>query len=506
MEIGLARSDPEYLDEVRATLSSRRSALDQAAKAWLDMIESHYRYGQRLIASIDYDQTIKPHLCDPNYWRDWINDGRHKCSGKTTKSLALLLSILQHEIEVDEPFNKDTFDESRSYLPSYSIFDIPADAPPVVSPLISKLDRIKWMLGSLSSQDYLFAQLFLTIHHPIFFGSAFSDAKLISRQGESMISLGAGDPVARIIKGRAHAFKQTPLDNESERLLSLILEMTDRARQHLRKINPLIANRLVIATERGRLKIPILYNSSLLRRTSDEYWIGSYFPRIFEMFAGEEITFRKVRATEGVLEWLKTGSLTAATIRLGNSRQVLIEHYIPKELLTAFYARQVRRYHNLFLATATPDDINLTDVLEFKTLDEIHIFIKNNLTIEPFKSSPLGQLLAQRHTSRPKRSFESRFKDLILPVSANSIAALYVNQECALDAGFNNSTVAPQAYLQIDDISPDDIIDLAELARFRLPLDRDPKLREAHSLALEQCRVLRKKYDWRNLMLQAMQR
>ncbi|WP_368622636.1 hypothetical protein [Paraburkholderia sp. BR13444] len=505
MEISLARSDAEYFDEVRGTLSSRRAALNEVATEWLEMIDAHYQYGQKLIASVDYEKEIKPHLNDPSYWRDWSDQGRHKCSGHTEKSLATLLAILHHKIEIGESLTICLFEEKgRYYLPSHPTLDIPPDAPQPVSPLVTKFDRIRWMLGSLTSHDYLFAQLFFTIHHPVFFGSAFSDAKLVSRQGESMISLGTGDPVARLVKGRAHALKQTQLDSESERFLSMIFQMTNRARQYLKKKNPLIANRLVLITKLGKLAVPVLNASAFFRKGTNPGWIGGYFPHIDKLFSGEEITFRKVRATEGVLEWLKTGSLTAATFRLGNSKQIFIEHYIPHELLVSFYARQVRRYHNLFLAAACPTDIDLSDVLEFKTLDEIHDFIKNNLFIEPFKSSPLGQILGKKQ--QPKtQSFEAHFKDLVLPVSTNSIATLYLYQECALAAGFNNSTLSPHANFRIDEITPDDIIDLAELARFRLPHDKDPKMRIAHSSALEKCKVLRKKYDWSNLMLLAME-
>ncbi|WP_069264982.1 hypothetical protein [Paraburkholderia nodosa] len=493
VDISLVRSDPEYMDEIRSTLSRRRAELEVAACCWVDMIDTHFRYGQRLMSLIDYETELRPHLDDPGFWRDWDNNGAHKANGRSEQSLGVLLGLLRHSGNV----RKALFEGSESdFLPSYPTLGFPVTAPSVVSPKITKSQRIRWMLGVLTPMDYSYAHLFLTLHHPIFFGSAFYDAKIISRQGERLVALGDSSATVSLLKNRAHAMKYAELDEPSVKCLSMLIDMTAEVRERRQKTDPAASNRLVL------IERPEYVNTTRILREGGA-WIGNYFPSVAKEFAGTTINMRKVRATEGVLEWLRTGSLLAATRRLGNSKQIFIEHYLPGELLASFYARQIRRYHILFLATATPPDISLSEVLEFKSIDEIHDFIESNLKIEPFRSSPLGKALKDKVSSSNKITANESSDELILPVSENAMAALFLYQECAMEVGFNNSTISEHVARRLRGITPDDLISLAELARFRLPEDRDPRMRDAHVKGLKRCRELKKTYQWRDLMMRA---
>ncbi|MFM0640945.1 hypothetical protein PQQ63_30040 [Paraburkholderia metrosideri] len=499
MDISLVRSDAEYMDEIRSTLSRRRGVLESAAAQWVEMIDADFRYGQRLLSLIDYETELKPHLDDLHFWRDWRNKGAHKANGRTEQSLGMLLLLLRYCTNI----TKVLFDSKESDpFPSYSTLNFPDSAPPVVSPKITKIHRIRWMLGILTPCDYSFLNLFLTIHHPIFFGSAFFDAKIISRQGEQLISLGDSGMTVSLLKNRSHDMKCAELDDPSKKCLKMILDMTAETRAQIQKKDPLVANRLILLHRTVNAQTKSILREG--KKTEYRGWIGYYFSSISKEFEGTTITMRKVRATEGVLEWLKTGSLLAATRRLGNSKQVLIEHYIPGELLASFYARQVRRYHNLFLAAATPSDIPLSDILEFKSIEEIHDFIEANLKVEPFRSSPLANALRQNTSSTNNGTGTRSSDELILPVSENALATLFLYQESAIEAGFNNTTMAEHVAGRLDGITPDDVISLAELARFRLPGDRDPRMREAHAMGVKKCKELKKTYHWRDLMMRAM--
>jgi hypothetical protein len=498
MDISLARSDAEYLIEVRDTLSARRRLLDDACLAWWDQIEAHFRYGQRLLRGVDW-QDLQQHFNERHYFRDWKNRGVNTACGKTEESLANLLALLHHAMEGH--FSSTTFKDTQ-FLPSLSSLALPASAPPVVSPNISIVDRLQWMVGNLTNQDYCFAQVTLTMHHPILFGSAFSDAKLTNRQGDLCITLNEYQHYARVIKPRAHASKETELDDCTSKILTCILDMTQAHRDRLVLQRSSLGNHLLLISDQGSVVRASLAMSKLLRPPSEIHpwsWIGMYFPDVETLCRETEVSMRKVRATEGVLEWLRTGSIAAATARLGNGKQMILDHYIPKALTVAWYARQVRRFQNLHLAAATPDDINLSDVLDFTSLDEIHAFIQQALGVEIFATSPLGKILREKNSAENKA--QQPVNDLVIPVSANTLAVLYLYQECALEVGFTNQRIH-QTYRQ-EDIQPDDIIALAELARFRMPGDRDPRMREAHDEALHRLQSLRNQFRWKDLMLQA---
>lgn len=62
----------------------------------------------------------------------------------------------------------------------------------------------------------------------------------------------------------------------------------------------------------------------------------------------------KIRGTAGILEWFETdGCRSSAAKKLGNSVSVSVKHYIPQEIQEAFYRRQIRRFQNLLILTAT---------------------------------------------------------------------------------------------------------------------------------------------------------
>jgi hypothetical protein len=502
MEISLVRSDAEYMDEIRSTLSRRRGVLESAAAKWVQMIDAHFRYGQRLMSSIDYEKDLKPYLDSSDSRRDWNNKGAHKASGDTEQSLGLLLWLLRDKTNI----TKELFDsENAGILPWYRTLTFPKTIPPVVSPMITKSHRLRWMLGILTPTDYSFANLFLTIHHPIFFGSAFFDAKITSRQGEQLITLGDSGMTVNLVKNRSHAMKSAEIDEPSRKCLQMILEMTAPTRLEIAKKSPLMANRLVLIRKAMYEKqmSPILGDWRRINRAAR---ISDYFESVAKEFEGTRLTMRKVRATEGVLEWLTTGSLLAATRRLGNSKQILIEHYIPQELLASFYARQTRRYHNLFLAAATPSEIPLNEILEFKSLEEVHNFLETNLKTEPFGSSPLANFIRKKRSSKKDDREIGSSNEMILPVSENSVAALLLYQECAIETGFNNSTMDESVARGLKWITPDDIISLAGLARFRLADDRDPRMREAFAMGVKRCKKLKETYKLHNLMMRGMNR
>jgi hypothetical protein len=501
MNISLARSDAEYLDEVRNTLSSRRRLLDDACQAWWEQIEAHFRYGQRLLMSVDWD-ILQPHLKEPHYFRDWENRGSSNASGRTEKSLANLLALLHHGMA--GLFTATSFNETP-YLPSLSTLALPDSAPPIVSPGISVVERLHWMLGNLNNQDCCFAQVALTIHHPVLSGASFCDAKLTNRQGDLFLTLGEHEQSVRVVKMRAHAIKESRLDACTTKLFTCILDMTKAHRDRLVGKKSPLANYLLLVADGTKVLRARLSMSKLLRPPQEHHrqcWMGTYFPDAGTLCRDTAVTLRKIRATEGVLEWLRTGSIAAATARLGNSKHVLIEHYIPRALSVVWYARQVRRYQNLHLAAATPDDISLTDVLDFASLDEIHAFIRGAFGAEIFATSPLGKILREKSTDKDRSKNRPLFRDLVLPVSTGTLSVLYLYQECALEVGFSNQRV--RQTLRQEDIQPDDIIALAELARFRMPTDRDPRMREAHDAALLRLETLRKQYRWQDLMLQAV--
>ncbi|WP_152530673.1 hypothetical protein [Paraburkholderia dilworthii] len=504
MAISLSRSDAEYLDIVRDTLSLRRATLEKACQEWWRMMREHFEFGQRLISSVDWP-SYAAKLDDPAYWRERVG-AAHRANGKSEESLAILLSLFAHVY--DRTCTKAEFG-SIAAIPHLSTAELPESAPTVIDG-IGKLRRLNWMLGNFYTEDYAYIHLLLVMQHPVLSGSAFTDAKVSDRSGSPFVTIGPFERHLRVVKRRARLTKDATLNPVSSQILEGICTMTEPHRARLRAANDPAANYLLIVGAMGKpRRCPEALHQyyKCHPENPDWAWLGMWFPDVASTVCvdGATINTTTLRATEAVLEWFKTGSVNAAARRLSNGSQVVIEHYIPRQLIVAWNTRIVRRFHNLFLAAAAPPNSDLLKLLDFNSIDEIHQFITAALASAPFNRASLGEALAEKFVYLGElTSPEPSAKHLIVSVSPTSLAALYLYQECAIDCGFNDLTYRPTATEY--DVRPSALVALAEMTRARLPNDRDPHHRAAHAKAIDELPRLRQKLRWDEMMIRVTSR
>lgn len=500
--VSLARTDAHYLEEIRNQLANRRTLLHKCLLAWWSQVKAHFEFGQQLLKQVDYT-SLKTRL-DKGQSR--IGDpvfGRHLANGPDEVGFGNLLAVIHHEFDGFISHNKS---KHTDRIPCLVFVNLPRSAPESISEHQGVMRRINWMMGNLSEMDITVCIALLLMHNPKFTPHALMDARVTDKEGKPYLELGDQGYSFRVDKARAKAMKEEVLDDLSLEIIQALLSMTANSRSRLKDRNPSLANRLFFylgSSGRSGYRAPRL--NSIVRfltgaHSNKFHPFFSCFPELEVAGLGKgTITFKKIRATEGVLEWFRTGSLVAMTRKLGNTKKIVLEHYLPKPLLVAWNTRLVRRFQNLWLAVAAANEDFLLAATDFNSLEDLHAFLVDMLSLHAPNSSPLAEELHRRFGNLSVTAETQDCGELHVPISKNTLGALYLYQESALEAGLDSGSLDQQDLLT--GLSPRSVINLAELLRHQLPAHRDPEYRQAHETALFQMESKRYKVNWGDLFL-----
>lgn len=279
--------------------------------------------------------------------------------------------------------------------------------------------------------------------------------------------------------------------------------MTQKARSYCQDRDLPLANQLFIQHWGGHYTHANDNLCRYLRKNSlHSHSIYHYFPSLEKNLPVGSVNLIKIRATEGVLEWFRTGSLQSMSRVLGNSVKVVLDHYLPTELLAAWNTRLIRRFQNLWLTVAVAGESFLLEVTDFHNLQDLHAFLKDMLQTHTKGTCPLAEELHRRFAiDEINNPNDSR---LHVSISEDALTALYLYQESS-----KASDVSPQT-LQVKDsitgLSPHYFINLAMLIRHAIEgdgsnLHLDDSARQAHHKALERIPILKENTNWADLIV-----
>ncbi len=489
VSISLARTDAEYLDEVRDELNRRRAILETCFLGWWAEIKAHYEYGRAARSLIDANslrQEMRVIEARPKNSR-----ARHPATGRTKYSLGLLLAII--EAEHDGMFTKSTRVAS-SFLPELTSIRLPDSAPKPISRYVFKTQQINWMLGSLSRFDIAMCMGLLIMHNAKFTPFSLARALIVDKDGRPHLELSDLGVLFRIEKARAAAMKPSILDDASLDVVTTIIRMTQNLRERLAEKRSPLANLLFVNADRGRIcvvnedLVGVQLSGARSGSTAETPILFRHFPQLVEEgFQKGSVTFSKIRATEGVLEWFRTGSVSAMSKKLGNKLKTVLQHYLPDQLLAIWNTRQVRRFQNLWLAVASAKETFLLEATDFQSLADLHIFLVDMLKCHELNSSPFAKLLHNAFDGlieiNGEASSPNKSGSLAVSISTQTLVALYSYRDAALRAGV--SPVVLDARDALTGCSPRQFLTLSELLAHQLPKERDGEMRRAHVEAVQ---------------------
>ena len=495
--ISLARTDADYLEELRDTLSSRRHLLMAVlAKHW-HYIKANMEFGKKLLASVDWNELESLIESRPN--GDPKNHPAYPL--RDQQGLANYLAVIRYKYN-GCPWSDDDFRKHNrkcEYMPRQSSFGsienlarkLGAPEAPYKCGGWSGRSALWWWQGRISHLDVTAIVALLIMLHPSWTPTALLFAQVTDRNGKQYLDLGDNGCSYEVAKHRAKAMKQETLDPLAHEIISTLIREFAHLRRELLEAHDSKASLLFLPYGKYKVVAPIPsaavgYISGKVAKGKAVVWLGSMYPELASggLISGT-ITFKKIRNTEGVLEWFRTKSLRAVARKLGNTEKVVLQHYIPKALLEAWNTRMIRRFQNLWLSVAAANEEFLLDVTDFGSLADLHAFLRDMLQIHGTTDSPLAELLHRKFGAQSKNEQNPEFSGdahLHVAISRGALSALYSYQATVIDLGVAGSALDTADV--ITGLSPRHFLSLADLLQSQLPVDKNPEYVACHEAAM----------------------
>lgn len=365
--------------------------------------------------------------------------------------------------------------------------------------------RFHRFAGLLSNVDAAAACCLLTIEHPEFTSESLQDAKLLNVRGKPYLLLTDNNDhsILSIDKPRAGQRKSVALTSASQKLVNDILRWTTSVRDVLKRSGDKTWRYLFLGVKYldgvpgclGVVEGTTDYLTSGGASTTSTIALTTLYPRLVENgLAKGSFDYRRLRNTLGVIRWFETGSILEMSRRLGNTRKVALEHYLPPALLHAWNTRIIRRFQNTLIVLAAHDEPYLLEVTDFSSMADLQHFIAQLIVDYPVRTSPLADEVQRRLGSEQQRealSLASAAGLLNIRLSPKSLGLLYSYADLAL------RTLEADELDKIDVLSglaPRQFTDMATLLRHAAESDKIhasisdsldvPLLKKVHSEAL----------------------
>ena len=515
--IGLHRTDAQYLDELYFELERKRDKLLDCLKKYWRAIKSHYDFGKNVITNISETEPERLGIYEKGdrYFTlmkrskrgTKVAIRRHIADPETKGGVDMYLYLLDKNLNglwkrgtsADSYLPCKEFSESDGlkFLPSHEI-----EVPSIVTPV----RRLGWCMGLLTVADVSYLVAILMMLNPKWTFESLLEAKAVDIDGKPHFVLSDLGMTFEIDKRRASTMKKEVVDDLSKEIISFLLEIRDKRSGLISKgkedyLFLTINQRRDGITNPSRSRVSIAlsgYNSSKYKDGKEfNTCLSNYFPSLTQFGLGARtINHSKLRHTEGVLEWFRTGSVKAVSRKLGNTKKVSMEHYIPAPLLAAWNSRLVRRHQNLLIATATMGEDYQLEAVDFSSLEELNVFLFGILNNRENKS-PLLQYLREHSIDYDVETPSEG--SLNIPLSETVLTALYTYRNsaklCHVDVKVLSKTDSALG------ISPLSFIYLANHLHATLPTKAESKLSKMHKAAVERSIILTKKVDWSNMFI-----
>ncbi|EJV0282712.1 hypothetical protein PAQ90_003430 [Vibrio parahaemolyticus] len=515
--IGLHRTDAQYLDEIRFDLERKRDKLLDCLKKYWEAITSHYDFAKNVIANISETEPERMAIYEKGnrYFRitEQNNNGKkysvryHIADPNTEGGIWMYLYLLDKNCngmwkrgpteESYLPWKELSESDGLNFLPSIEI-----ENPSIITPA----HRLGWCMGLLTVADVSYLVAILMMLNPKWTFESLVEAKTVDIDGKPHLALSDLGMTFEIDKRRASTMKKEVLDDLSLEIISFLLEIRHKRSGLISKGKEdylfLTVNQkrdAITNPSRSRVSIALSGYNSSKHKNGKEFTtcLSSYFPSLNQFGLGARtINHSKLRHTEGVLEWFRTGSVKAVSRKLGNTKKVSMEHYIPEPLLAAWNTRLVRRHQNLLIAAATMGEDYQLEAVDFSSLSELNAFLIGILSDKENKS-PLLQYLRE-HSVDTDVELPSE-GSLNIALSETALTALYTYRDsaklCHVDVEILSKTDSTSG------ISPLGFIYLANHLQATLPMKSESKLSKMHKTAIERSNVLIKKIDWSDMFI-----
>lgn len=464
-DLNYSKNDEDFFGAMQALLQSASDTVFQVSRAYWDEMLRCHEAGEILRRSVSRSDLLIA-MEDPQ-WQDgshsWKN---HIAFPGTREGLAYFLGAIEYHFFETGQFTRLGLSEARE-LPFLRSLMGNSRTPILFyeglrKELGAKDDATNTLcraLGVLTTRDCAAATSILIHEQPRFNPESIERADAYDSNGKTLISIvsealwfesvGAHTKLIEftIPKERAKARKGGLLSPIASEIFFDVERLTSRLREKAKCDQPDIARKLFLVGSQhgfGHVgRVGTYFNSrhkpSVLAKMSKELEQAGFDSHNFQL--------SKVRNTQGILVWLRTGSLAAMAASMGNSIQVVLENYIPDWVYRRMLIRVARRFQQKLIVLATtgsPWQLSVSDFYDQKGLKDLVL----ELLSTGHPGSPLAKAFHKAYASSDDSSLGAVPEgEAYISISPESVAALEVFVRAGSSAGYlGNDDLATKLY------------------------------------------------------------
>lgn len=194
-------------------------------------------------------------------------------------------------------------------------------------------------------------------------------------------------------RGPSLAEQKIKLTPDTLALINQVKEITEPLRQYLKSRQDDNWRKLFLCCGKGfgyPLHVRNFFNGEKDRTLEDIQEITGITDEHANKLR-EQVSLDSIRATRGVIIFLETESLTAASKELGHAEfsLKLLKSYIPKPLLEFFETRWMRVFQQTIILHALKDSPFLLQASGMHSMEEVHDFLNNHALKLKKREKPL---------------------------------------------------------------------------------------------------------------------
>ncbi|MDI3275778.1 hypothetical protein [Pseudomonas sp. AL03] len=440
VEEGMSLEDDVYLLNLKNTLEMRAGAIvDYSVDYWDRMLRCHAR-GDELCKDISVDQ-IKTMLENKFFY----NDGIHLAHPDAPTGLNWFLAVTRYYAEQTDELKSVTFSELKK-LPFFKpvIYNC-TSKPKLVAGLWAAAgddgvanynvnETFNRLLGYLSPRDCAVASAIIASENPNFNPSSLTNIRLYRQDGKFYLR-GNSDTkriTISVSKSRARSRKLSVLPPLSTKIVMDVIRCTSMPRRRLVSEGKSGWRKLFLISSRKQIGSNPDFTKTLATHTGLSFY-DIYKEELEAVGVAQSMmSLYTIRCTQGLLEFLRSGSLQAVADLLGNSLHVVRRNYIPPWMIHRWAVRFFRILHQKIMLVATEGEPWQLAASDFTSREELQTFVRRVL-LGLKSGDPLSQALREKlghYTPDPSSLLEMFLeRELLFDRTPNSLAAIYAYAE-----------------------------------------------------------------------------
>jgi len=457
VDISFGMTDADYLDAVERKCRHLVSVVKHVSLTHWNGLMKDAEIGRQLATRVT-DAAINAALAEGRYGEMLEHDYYltpkfvKYASPSHPQGIHWALALVRHTLNATRdihcisgdalrrsPFFKTTTFKDREKR-SYATLDSLTSLTPEQWQQLPSHARFYRFAGLLSPLDAVAACSLLTIEHPQFTSESLKNAVLLNVRGKPRLLLTDNNErsILYVDKPRAGRLKSAVLSELAQQIVLDIVRSTAPVRNVLKRAGDKTWRYLFLGVVTRRNAPGVLAAVDASTSFMNGYPLGiislaGLYPVLKQNGLGTgSFDYRRLRNTMGIIRWFETGSILEMSRRLGNTRKVTLENYLPPALLHAWNTRIIRRFQNTLIVLAAHDEPYLLEVTDFSNIADLQHFIAQLILDYPARTSPLADEVQRRLGSASQDESVAAISPpgfLNIRLSPKSLAYLYAYRD-----------------------------------------------------------------------------